>query len=159
MKVVKKVCRKSRIKRRMLKALIFVEYRRRPFPHAAIVPPLAVSYARRCAVEPNAQVRSLRIISGDRKYSRHSMPVAKPDIPSFFITALKFVIEKSELSLCWQATSSSDRIHGETTVIGNDGPEVGDLHRNWSEQSADLGPRGSQQPSTTIHMHNQNCLP
>ena len=128
MKVVEKVCRKSRIKRRRLKALMFVEYRRRPFPHAAIVPPLAVSYARRCAVEPNTQVRSLRIISEDGKYSRHRMPVAKPDIPSFLITALKLVIEEPELSLCRQATSSSDRVHGKATVVGNDGPEVGDLH-------------------------------
>lgn len=138
---------------------MFVEYCRRPFPHAAVVAPLAVSYARRCAVKPNTQVRSLQIISEGGKYSRHGMPIAKPDIPSFFITALKFVIEEPELSLCWQATSSSDRVHGETIVIGNDGPEVGDLHRNWPEKSADLGPRGSQQPSTTIRMHNQNCLP
>ena len=83
------------------------------------------------------------------------MPVAKPDVSSFFITTLKFVIEEPELSLHWQASSSSDRVCGETIIISGDGPEVGDLHRNWSEKSADLdSPRWSQQPSKILHAHN-----
>ena len=138
---------------------MFVEHRRRPFPHAAIVPPPPVSYAHRCAVEPKTYVRSLWYISEDGEYSRHRMPVAKPDVPSLFITALKFVVEEPELSLRWQAPSSSDRVCGETVVIGDDGPVAGDLHRNWSEKSADLGdPKGSQQPSTTNTHAQPNLL-
>jgi hypothetical protein len=66
------------------------------------------------------------------------VPVAEPDVSSTCVAALKLVIEEAEFGLRGQATAANDRVCGETIVVSNDRPEVGDLYRNRSVESADL---------------------
>lgn len=66
------------------------------------------------------------------------MPVAEPDVSSAFVAALKLVVEEAEFGLRGQATATNGSISGETIVVSNDRPEVGDLYRNWPVESADL---------------------
>ena len=66
------------------------------------------------------------------------MPVAEPNVSSTFIAALKLVVKEAELGLRRQATTTNGSVSGETVVVSNDWPEVGDLNRNWPIESADL---------------------
>lgn|SRR6266850_1480206 len=137
MKLVEKVCRESRIQNGRHEALISVEHSRSPFPYAAVVPPPPIFYARRCAVDVMSDC--IAHSSGHGGYSRHRMPITKPDVSSSFIAALEFIVKESEFGLGRKASATNDRISGETVVIGDDGPAVGYLHRNRSIKSADLG--------------------
>ena len=66
------------------------------------------------------------------------MPVAVPDVASAFVATLEHVVEESEFGLRGQATTTNGSIGRKAVVISNDRPEVGDLHRNWPIESADL---------------------
>jgi hypothetical protein len=91
------------------------------------------------------------------------MPVSEPDITPSFITALKLVVEETKFSLCWEASATNSCISGETVIIGNDRPEVGDFHRDWSMKSTDLGVRRksirrTHQPLRYITYHNVTIM-
>ena len=147
---IKKIRRKSRIQRRTLKALIFGEYCRGPLPDTAVMPPPPIFYTRRCAMNPEMHVSLPWHLSDNREYSRHGVPVTKPHIASSFITALEFVIEQPEFSLCWKASAASGRIRGHTVEISDDRPAIAYLHWNRSKKSADLvGVRRAPQYSST----------
>lgn len=66
------------------------------------------------------------------------MPVAEPDVSSTFVAALKLVVEEAEFGLSGQATATNDSVSGETVVVSDDRPEVGDLYRNGPMESEDL---------------------
>jgi hypothetical protein len=135
-----KVCRKSRIQGGRLKALIPIKHCRSPLPYTTVVSP-PVSSARRGAVDPMAHSEILLYTSEHDGYSRQRMPVTEPDIPSSFIAALEFIVEETEFSLRREASTANECVSGETVIIGDDGPKVGDFYRDWSIKSTDLGVR------------------
>jgi hypothetical protein len=155
MKLVEKVCRESRIQDGRHEALISIEHSRSPFPYAAVVPPPPVFYARRCTVDVRRVSDCMAHSSGHRRYLRHRMPVTKPDVSSSFIAALEFIEKEPEFGLGRKASATNDRISGKTVVVGNDGPVVGNLHRNRSIKSADLD-ISQQLTKTYIYVYRNN---
>lgn len=77
-------------------------------------------------------------------YSRQRVPVSETDVPSAFVAALEFVVEETEFGLGREASAAHERVRRETVVIGDDGPEVGDFHRDRSVERADLVRRKCQ---------------